>query len=1188
MNKSIIKKFATEARRQLQASVTQQLLRLNLEEPNKLPTTFTNGQEIEDVRFKEGRLKDQRTKLISRYQEIGRERLVEEVAYFWFNRLLALRFMEVNGYLDTNTKVLAPKSEQYKEPQLLTDATKVNLPVDQDQVYQYQQENDREGLYRYLLITQCNQLHQQLPFLFEATDDYTELLMPQNLLSPNSVIHQLVELVPEEDFKEVEIIGWMYQYYISEKKDELIHAKKKYKTEDIPKVTQLFTPHWIVKYMVQNSLGRYWIESHPEHVSLKSNWDFYIESRDKESIEKVKDLENQGLNIEKIKVYDPAMGSGHILVYAFEVLYQIYTKLGYQQSNIPKLILKNNLFGLDIDQRAAQLAQFSLVMKAKQYDTDILNNDVDLNLKVIEDSQNISNEEITALAGESSGIKYDKIKDFISQFKNAKTLGSIIKVKQFDEEVLSGCLSRVKESPQLFTSLTYGKFQALVRQYSIMNQVFDITVANPPYIGSKYMNLTLSTYVRENYPDTKGDLFAVFIEMMLEHTKQKGHLGFMSPFVWMFIKSYENFRKTLVSEKSISSLVQLEYNSFESAAIPICLYTCRNNPSSICGEYIKLSEYKGSHQQPIKIQEAIKNPKVKYRFTSNMSKYSNIPGCPIIYWFNNKLIDLFRDATLKQIADIRQGMSTADNKRFIRFWNEVNISNINFYCQSRNETFKSTQSWYPHAKGGEYRKWYGNYENLVLFRNDGEEIKKFVSGQYPYLNGNTDYVVKNLDFFFRSGITWTSITMSKPSFRYLPDNFTFNMAGSSMFVYDQIFQEYLISLLNTKIFAYILDGLNPTMNNNVYDFERVPFLKDMKNLEEINSRGSRNIQISKLDWDSYELSWNFSSFPILNSENHSLSIKQSYDTLRSQWQKMTHEVKQLEEENNKIFIDAYGLQDELTPEVPLEEITLTCNPHYRYKGDKSNDELEALLLEDTVKEFISYAVGCMMGRYSLDKPGLILANQGDGLKEYLEQVPKPTFMPDEDGIIPVLDEEYFKEDDILLRFNEFVRVTFGKEKFSENLSFIAHALGGSRNKTPDEVLRHYFTNKFYKDHVKMYKKRPIYWLFKSGMHNAFSALVYLHRYTPDTIATIRTRYVHKLQNKYSALLEQTQSAKQNTQTASEISKLDKKIVEYKAKIKELGTYEQQLKHFADQRIKLDLDDGVEHNYQLLEDLLEKR
>ena len=777
LNKKAIKNFAIEARTNLLRDIEKKLNYLKPATPDELPVKVDKGVETEDVSFNSGEKKEQRKKLIERYNQIGKDNLIKEVAYTWFNRFIAIRFMEVNGFLESNVKVFSATEEEKAEPQIVTEALNVDLPVDKELVYRYKDENNTDELFKYLLILQCDQLSESLPFLFEKLNDYTRLLLPNNLLGKSSVINKLVNDIPEDNFKHVEIIGWLYQYYVSERKDNLINAKKKYKTEDIPPVTQLFTPDWIVRYMTQNSLGRYWVESHPEFKKeLVTEWDFYIENRDKESKEKIKKLENKDLNIEDVKILDPAMGSGHILVYAFDLLYKIYELLGYQKSKIPFLILENNLYGLDIDKRATQLAKFSVLMKARQYDNNLLEKDLSLNLAEIKDSKNFHKEEIEAL--EAGDDKYkQKIEEFIKQFEDAKDLGSIIKVEDFDIEFLDDALNNAKESGSLFSTKAYEKFKDLLKQYKILNQEYDVTIANPPYMGSRYMNDTLKEYVKEYYPDVKKDLFAVFVKMMFGITSPNGYLGIMSPYVWMYIKSYEKLRKFIIANKTIYNLVKPSYTSFfESAIVPICSYIIRNNPVDITGEYFDLGYLGKSEDQPKLFKEAINDPNVYYRYTANTKDFSKIPGSPIAYWVSENILRVFIEHTsLGVINDISNGMFTCNNKFFLRSWFEINIEKVGFDLKSNFESIDSEYKWFPYNKGGNFQKWYGNQDHVINFRDGGTEVRK-----YRYKKGQSK-TLPGEDFFFKEGITYSAISSSSFGVRYSPRGFLFDIAGSSIF-----------------------------------------------------------------------------------------------------------------------------------------------------------------------------------------------------------------------------------------------------------------------------------------------------------------------------------------------------------------------------------------------------------------------
>lgn len=1215
MNKSKIKSFAIEARSSLLRDVEKKLMHLNLDNVDKLPTKIDKGVEVADVSFTSGEKQDQRKNLIDRYNAIGKEQLIEEIAYTWFNRIIAIRFMEVNGFLKSGVRVLSAIDQDKNEPQIMTNLNSVKLPIDKELVYSLQDSGDHAGVFKYLFILQCNELNKDLPFLFEKIDSYSELLLPDNLLGVNSTISKLVETIQEDDFKNVEIIGWLYQYYVTERKDKLIKAKKKYKTNDIPPVTQLFTPHWIVKYMTQNSLGRYWIEAHPEHKDdLKENWDFFIENRDENSIEEIKKLKNSNLNIEDIKVYDPAMGSGHILVYAFEVLYQIYEILGYQKTDIPSLILQKNLFGLDIDARATQLARFALTMKARQYDKEILSKHITLNLFEIKSGDVLTNEEINTLSGNNSE-KEDSLRKFIQQFEKAKDLGSIIKLENIDLDILEEALIHAQSSTQLFGQYALTKFKALVEQYKVMSQKYDVTIANPPYMGGKYMNLTLKSYVKENYPDTKSDLFAVFIEMMFATTKANGQLGIMSPFNWMFLKSYEKLREIIINKKTIQSLVKPSYTSFfESAIVSICTLVVRNKSIDIDGEFFDLGYLGNAEDQPILLKEAILNPKIDYRYTSSTKEFSKIPGSPIAYWASERVRKVFEKDTISSLNIYSQpGLQTSNNKVFIKNWTEVSLERIGFILTQK-EASESEKKWFPYNKGGEYRKWYGNQDHIVNWYKNGQDIKSYVNAKYPYLKGNIDYVVKDRGYYFKEGLTYTKISSSAFGIRFFPKGQIFADAGSSIFPAKSL-TNYLLGFLGTKLTWSFLQILNPTMNiqsGNVGDLPII-IINNNNYKKDIDNLVQNNINSSKNEWDSRETSWDFEGNSLIKHKSDSNLLFEAYKQFTEYCREQFFALHKNEEELNKIFIDIYGLSKEMDPDVELRNITIlkeecTINETYldeirnrenieNIKGNISNQKLKSGLYpyfsnddkqqllqfndEVIIKQFISYAVGCMFGRYSLDVQGLAFAGGEFDKGKYT------TFKVDDDAIIPVLDDTYF-EDDIVTRFVRFVLVTFGEDTLDKNLDFIATALGKTAKETSKERIRKYFSKDFYKDHVKMYKKKPIYWMFTSGKEKAFNALVYLHRYNDSIVAKLRTDYLHELQGKYDIELENKEVSLKNTDKASKKVKMEKQIKVLRKKVAELRTYDGLLRHEADKKIVLDLDDGVDVNYAKFENILAKK
>ncbi|WP_337017100.1 BREX-1 system adenine-specific DNA-methyltransferase PglX [Oceanobacillus massiliensis] len=1164
MNKSALKTFAINARKELLKKVEAKAMKIGITEDNIKKADI----ESSDAIFIDGKQlskeeKVQRDKLIARINQIGFNQVMEEVAYTWFNRFTALRFMEVNDYLPTDVRVLSSTNPNSAEPDMLNDALELDLDIDKEYVYELKLNNKAEELFKYLIIKHCNDLNRYLPFMFEMIDDYTEILFPEGLLAKDSFIRQMTDLdfIPEDNWQKVEVIGWLYQYYIAEEKDRVIKAKKKYKTEEIPFATQLFTPDWIVRYMVQNSLGRYWIESHPEHKELLENWEFYLENQNHEMDfeEKLAPYINKELKVEEIKCFDPAMGSGHILVYMFDVLYEIYNKSGYMEREIPRLIIENNLYGLDIDDRAYQLACFSVVMKALEYNSrlfrSIERDGLALNLASIQETNEISDEVIAYFTGHNQK-DFDEVKKFVNNFKDAKSIGTLINVGNVDLDIYKEKIKYIKDNPaeDLFgeglRNEVLNTFPALVKQAEIMSMRFGVVISNPPYMGHKYMTKELANYIVENYNVGKTDIFLSFIEMIKSRVERNGHIGLLTPYVWMFLSTYEEFRTKLIEENDITSLIQLEYNSFEAAVVPVCSFTMRNYSLNLGGEYIKLTDFKGVKEQPIKTLEAIKNPKVPYRFTRNNNSFTKIDGVPIAFWVSERVRSIFEEGeSVNEFADIRKGLSTGDNNQFLRNWFEVNSSDL--YIAG--EFDKINSKWIPLKKGGSYRKWYGNQEEVIYWANDGEKLKNF-SGS----------VIRNPNYYFKESISWTMISNSKLGMRYYPDNFIFEGAGPSIFPNDRKYLFTLLAFLCTKVAFEFRKLLNPTMNINIKDIEKLPFLSnDIKEKESlIENLAKENIDISKKDWDSYETSWNFEQHPLIWLKNGSL-IRDAFQNWESFSLNQFNKLKQNEEELNNIFINMYKLEDELTSEVEDSEVTIR----------QAN-------LEHDIKSFISYGVGCSLGRYSLDEKGLVYGG-GDFNPERYQ-----IYKVDKDNILPILPGAYF-EDDIVSKFVDFVKVSYGEETLNENLDFIAESLGKKKGETAKETIRRYFLNDFFKDHIQTYKKRPIYWLFTSGKQKAFNCLIYMHRYDKTTLSRIRTDYLHEYQIRLDAEKKDLLSIIEGDYPTKEISNAKKELKTLDKKIDELKEYDELLHHMADMQIEIDLDDGVKENYEKFKGLVAK-
>lgn len=1058
--------------------------------------------------------------------------IIEEAAYKWFIRLTALHFMEMNGFLPE--KVFG--TANYKS----NDSLKKTI------------------------IRNCDDLHQYFPSLFSKEEPYLMSLFPEELLCEPSFITKLTDplIIPEELWRRVEIIGWLYQYYFAEEKEHVIKAKKKYTSAEIPYATQLFTPDWIVRYMVQNTLGRYWIESHPEHRDLIASWEFYIECQDEEDQyeQKLEPYINPELTIEELKCFDPAMGSGHILVYMFDVLYEIYCRCGgYNDREIPRLIIENNLYGADIDDRVYDLAVFMITMKAMQYDGDFLTNTVrdglKMNLVSIQETNHVTEEDIANFIGENNERAFLEIKHLIDQFVNAKTLGSLLQINSVDYDFIKEQYCDLKKQPK--SKLT-ELIPTILRQAEILQTLYDVLVTNPPYIGNRYLNRDLSEHVETYFPIGKKDLFAAFMLDGFKKVKEHGLLGFMTPYVWMFISSFEGLRMHIIEEKEISSLILLEYSGFDGATVPVCTFTLRNNKVGIPGQFINLAEFKGVNNQPIKTLEAVKNLGVDYRYSVHADVFKKIPGHPFSFWAGTQAIHVIESAEkLETIAKARVGLQTSDNQRFLRLWHEVDFRRIGFGMKDRNEAQASRLKWFPYNKGGEYRKWYGNQFYVVNWEDDGKEIREFNA----YLNSSRDSKIgiANTEYYFKESITWSFVSSSYFGVRYSEQGFLFDTGGSSAFVDGECIY-YITAFLCSKLAYEFLRIQNPTLNFQPGNIANLPLVipKDQAVLEEIIELAKENIKISKSEWDSYETSWNFRVHPLLKFKGEEKTIERAFENWKRYSGKMFSTLKSNEEKINELFIEIYDLGNEYAPEVNDENVTIR----------KAN-------LEREIKSFISYAVGCMFGRYSLDEEGLVFAGGKFNEKRFR------TYPISMDNIIPILSEGYL-EADIFTRFVEFVKVTFGEIPLTENLEFIANAIGMKKGESPGDALRRYFLQDFYKDHLKVYKKRPIYWLFTSGKQRVFNCLVYIHRYNADTLGHISDEYLHEqlilLEGEKSALMKMAEGDSRGKASGKDLKALDMKI-------KELKEYYQRLHERVEQQIEIDLDDGVAENYSKFEGLV---
>ncbi len=1115
----------------------------------------------------------QRASLVAQVQARGYAAVMEEATYTWFNRLVALRFMDANGYLECGASWFSTPGQAGFRPEVLVRAQELNLPgLDEAVVDNYRCADDEEGLYRYLFDLQCSALSHALPRMFSPLEDWTQLLCPANLLRETGVLSRMVQDIPEEDWRrEVEIVGWMYQHYNAARKAEVMEGTrsgKKIHPEDIAPATQLFTPDWIVRYMVQNSLGRLWLANHPL-CSLAEKMEFYV------APERVPADSLRVQSPEELRVCDPACGSGHVLTYAFDLLYEIYEGEGYAAADIPSLILRHNLYGMDLDQRAGDLAYFALMMKARARDRRFLRRGVQPHICVLQPIRFGCEE----LAAYREAVGPDTLppeaEHALREFEQADNFGSLICPSLPDVAALRQRLQAMPLPPQLSLQLTHVKVLGVLKQADYLSQKYHVVVANPPYISSNKMNPALRDWVRTHDEAGKEDLFSAFMLRNMKLALPGGQLGFMTPFVWMFLPSYEKIREIIFREETLTSLVQLEYSAFAEATVPICAFSLENRCiPGFRGGFIRLSDFRGSEVQAPRTREALQNPDCGWFYRVDPGAFQSIPGKPIAYWLTENARQLFVTCRpLGDVADSRQGLATADNKRFLRLWHEVPHAHIGFGLPSAVAAAQTGLKWFPHNKGGEFRKWYGNLQYVVNWQDDGAEIRNFRDAR----TGKQLSRPQNVGYYFKPAVSWSEITSSINSFRYYPQGSIFNARGMCAFAGEESWQLSLLAFLNTSFVQTITKVINPSISFGAGDFAKLPYAERFWS-PEASARAARLVELARQDWDSHETSWDFTTLPLLRAEHRRPTLAETYAALRAHWQQLTEETARLEKENNQAFLELYGLEREFSSEVALEQISLTCNPAYRYGADKSAAEQETLLRADTVRELLSFAVGCMFGRYSLTTPGVVCAGAAMEPERYGE------FRPDADNILPICDEDYFS-DDVCGRLVDFVRLVFGDEALEENLAFIAESLGGGRGAARD-IIRDYFLKSFYADHCRMYGKRPIYWQFDSGRREAFRALVYLHRYDQDTLARMRTDYVFRQQERCRIALGDLRRRREEA-GGRERTALTQRLNKISAQETEMAAFEQQLHHLANQRIVLDLDDGVVANYARFSPLLSK-
>lgn len=1182
MDKNVLKKFAIESRQELMEKVANKINRYFVDEEfnvNQNGEVYVLVNEKHTLRLTKNEYEN-RQLLVKRIKEITLEQVIEEAAYTWFNRIIAIRYMEIHDYLpltkdnqSLGVRVLSSK-DNTPDPEIMKISNLINpdLDIDFNKEY-YGSIQDNNKRFEYILLLVCKKLGKVIPQVFDGITDYIDILIPDNLLNDSGFITKLLKDVSIDNYDEVEIIGWLYQYYIFDLKDIYKEKYKKYDKESLPIMTQIFTTDSIVKYMVENSIGAKLLEN---KIDIRKDCKYYM-------IENEFKNENTK-NIEEIKFIDPCCGSGHILVYAFEVLYKVYQKLGYSKNDIPRLIINNNIYGIDIDDRAVQLSILAVLLKAREYDKEFFNRKFNINIVSIKESNNLNKENIISLSEQSQ----EMLNYLIDSFKDAKEYGSILKLKKYDYSCL---IDELENQNDIFAYSFTNEIVPLIKLANILTLKYDILVTNPPYLGIRYFDDKLKKYAETNYKDSKHDLCTIFMDSDL--LTNDGILGMVNQTTWLTQDSFISFRKNIIQNKTIMSMLVLDKNVMD-AGLDVCTFIIKNKLDK---------EYDTCYYTVDKMNE-----KIEYsnKYVVNNQKFVKSKDSAILYNLSNVLYDVYQNSTpLYEIAPTKQGLATSDNARFLREWSEVNYSKIGFNCEKVEE-----YKWYPCNKGGNYRKWYGNYNKIINWENDGFEIKEYASKLYK----SYTRTIKNIPLYFKQGITWNSLA-KELGCRIVPKGFIFETKGSMMFPSEDNIL-YMLGLTNSKIINTIARVISPTLDFHEGPVGKLPIIIDESVRNNVEEIVKINIEISKEDWDSFETSWDFKVHPLVkyNKENlipvidmnNMKNIDKIYDdkvgkleTAFTKWSTITrnnfNQLKQNEEGLNKIFIDIYGLQDELTPEVDEKDITIR-------KADKLRD----------IKSLISYAVGCMFGRYSLDKEGLIFAGgdfnstyekykgqnlinengqplagndggwAGASLSDYKylktenDEI-ELTYSPDLDNIIPIMENNYFG-DDIVVRFKKFVEIVYGKETLYENLDFIADTLGKRNGENSEETIRRYFINDFYNDHVKMYQKRPIYWLFDSGKKNGFKCLIYMHRYNEGLVSKIRLDYLHRMQNTYEKELKEISDKLNDDLDLASKRELFKKQADISAKLQETNEYDEKIAHIADQKIKIDLDDGVVVNY----------
>ncbi|ASF41330.1 SAM-dependent methyltransferase [Halobacillus halophilus] len=1170
MNKAELKRFAVEARRDLIDKVSLKAEQYGItENDQELKVEENYGQLYVNGKSYDTEMKQSFRTLQQRLNNVGYNQLIEEISYTWFNRIIAMRYMEVNNYLPDKVNVLSSSTGK-NDPDILLQFETMNLDVKHQKVSESIQEGDNEKAYRSLLIAQCNALNQLLPFLFEKIEDYTELLLPDYLLDQESIIRKIVNELSDENFyhvredgvrsDNVEVLGWLYQYYMSEKKEQVGGLRNNaVKKEDLPVVTQLFTPKWIVQYMVQNSLGKLYDEKYEDN-QLSQHWEYYFKHKENHHLYPRFD------SLEDLKIMDPACGSGHILIYSFDMLYDMYEEAGYPSREIPQLILENNLYGLDIDKRAQQIANFALLMKAAEKQPRFISRlsrkgkSPKLNVyEIVEADQTLSEEAINYFA--ENKMEKSFINELLSQFENGKQFGSLINPIELPYEEWINRLYNLDDQKVNLLDESYikelkVKLLPIIEQANLLYQRYEVVITNPPY-HSRY-NKVLKKYMNEKYKDYKTDLYSSFIYQTKTITKDNGYFVLVTPYTWMFISTHEKLRKNLLQKSALSSLIHLNYSAFSEATVPICAFVAHKQTKSTLGVYLKLSKYKSTELSSL-VKEAAKENR-SYKYIHKSEEFFNFPGNRIAYWATESVKSAFKNHNeLGGIAQPRAGLQTGNNDRFLRLWYEVGVEDIGFNMSNLIEAKNSNKKWFPYNKGGAYRKWYGNQYYVVNWEKDGEEIKELATSKYK----NYTRTVKNINFYFREGLTWSDVNSQYFGIRYSPKGFIFDVKGSSLFTNNKDFLSIILGFLTSKVSSEMLELLNPTISFQTGDLKSLPIIEPT-NRNLVKELVESSVQIAKDEWESYEISWDFKQHPFITNIKEIEKISEANSCWKEKVNNYIQQLRKNEQSLNEIFIKTYGLEGELSPKVEEKDITI------RNESRINN-----------TKSFLSYFIGCVMGRYSLDVEGLAYA--GGQFDESIYQ----KFIPNHYGLIQLTDDHYFDKD-IIVRLREFLSVTFSPDTVDENMEWLAESLIIKKNESPEERLRRYFLDEFFKNHCKTYQKRPIYWLVDSGKQKGLRTLIYMHRYQPDTMATIRFEHLQEIQSKYQNEIDMIDTRLANPSlSATDRRSLEKSRTAFQKKIDELQEFDKHLATYANEQIDIDLDDGVKMNYAKFYNVLAK-